>query len=85
MEPGARSSRRFGSSRSASSLRRVRTQMCRENFDCDLAPEPRILGAVHLAHPARPERRQDFVGAETGAGGERYPMRRTLYPVNAEI
>ena len=37
--------------------------------------EPRVLRLVDLAHPARARRREDLVGAEAGAGGERHRER----------
>jgi hypothetical protein len=36
-------------------------QLGREDLDGDLATEPRVAGAVDLAHSAGAERRQDFV------------------------
>ena len=41
-----------------------------QRLDRDVAPEPRVAGAIHLAHAARAERRDDLVGAEAGAGGQ---------------
>ena len=46
----------------------------RENLDGDVAPEARVPGAVDLAHPSGAERRQDLVGAETGARREAHPV-----------
>jgi hypothetical protein len=43
-----------------------------EDLDRDLAARPRVTSAEHLTHPARSEGRDDVVGAETGAGGERH-------------
>ena len=43
----------------------------RQDLDRDLAPEPRVARAVHLAHAAGAERRDDLVGAEARAGGVR--------------
>jgi hypothetical protein len=40
----------------------------RQHLHCDLAAEPRVLGAVDLAHAARAERGDDLVGTEAGAG-----------------
>ena len=39
-------------------------------LDRHLALQPRIFRAIHLAHAAGAEERDDLVGAETGAGGE---------------
>jgi hypothetical protein len=38
--------------------------MMGQNFDCDAAIEAGVAGAVHLAHPARPERRHNLVWAK---------------------
>ena len=38
-----------------------------DHLDRDVAPEPRVPGAVNLAHPSRPERGQKFVWTETAA------------------
>jgi hypothetical protein len=43
----------------------------RKNLDGHVSVEPRVGGAIHLAHPARAERRDDGLGAEMGAGSER--------------
>ena len=40
----------------------------RENLDRDRAIEPRVARLVDLAHAARAERREDFVGAEAVPG-----------------
>lgn len=33
-----------------------------EDLDRDLAPEPRIFGAIYFAHAARADRRDNLVG-----------------------
>ena len=45
----------------------------RQHLDRNLAIELRIAGAINLAHSARSERAEDFVGAEfvTGSEGHR--------------
>ena len=45
----------------------LRVGRCRlgEDLDGDFSPEPRVPGAVDLAHAAGPERPADLVGAET--------------------
>jgi hypothetical protein len=43
-----------------------------QHLECDLAMEPRVARAIHLAHAARAERRDDFVGPELVAGGQRH-------------
>ena len=40
------------------------------DFDGDFAAEARVVGAVDLAHPARAEIGQDFVGTEAGSRGQ---------------
>ena len=42
----------------------------RKDLQGDVATELRVLRAIHLAHPPAAEQRQDFVGAEPGAGGQ---------------
>src|SRR5215469_8507943 len=42
-------------------------KMSRQNLDRYSAVEPRVAGAVDLAHPARSERSNDFVRPEFGA------------------
>ena len=44
-----------------------------QRLDGDVAAEARVARAIDLAHAARAERRDDFVGAESGAGGEWHP------------
>jgi hypothetical protein len=44
----------------------------RQDLDRYIALELRVSRPVHLTHPACPERRQDFVGAEAGAGEQRH-------------
>ena len=41
-----------------------------QHLDRDLAPEARVLGAVHLAHSPGADLAEDFVGTELRAGGE---------------
>jgi len=41
-----------------------------QHLDGDFAPQPRILRAIDLPHPARAKRRDDLVGTQTTAGGE---------------
>ena len=42
----------------------------REDLDRDVPVELPVPRPVDLAHPARAERREDLVGAETGPGGD---------------
>jgi len=51
----------------ASQSLRVGDELRRQHLDRHLAPEPRVAGAVHLAHPARTDRGEDLVGAEARA------------------
>src|SRR5207302_9232032 len=51
---------------------RVLRKRRRQHLDRHLAPEARIARAIHLAHPTGAEGRQDLVGAEARAGGERH-------------
>ena len=45
----------------------------RRNLDCHDPVETRVLGPIHLSHPAGTQRADDFVGAEasTGSKGQR--------------
>ena len=43
-----------------------------KNLDRDVAPEPRVAGAIDLAHPAGAEQRKDFVGTEMDTGCQRH-------------
>jgi hypothetical protein len=47
----------------------------RQNLDRDLTIKPWIAGAIHLAHPASANQRDDFVWTERRAWLERH-----LYP-----
>ena len=38
-----------------------------QDFESDLAAQPRVVGAIDLAHPARAERRLDLVGTDSCA------------------
>ena len=49
---------------------RVGRQRREQHLDGDRSVEPRVAGLVDLAHTAGAERGDDFVDAETGAGGE---------------
>ena len=50
----------------------VGREMLGQDLEGDGAVEPRVLRAVDLAHPARPEGGQDLVGPELGARFERH-------------
>jgi hypothetical protein len=49
---------------------RVRREVRRQHLDRDITPEPGVGGAVHLAHAAGAERRDDLVVPEAGPRGE---------------
>src|SRR5687767_11419860 len=42
----------------------------RQNLDGDVAIEPRIAGAIDLAHATRAKRAENFVATEPAAGGQ---------------
>ena len=48
----------------------VGTQPGRQDFDRDVATEPRVARPIDLPHPARANERDDLVGAESNAGRE---------------
>ena len=48
---------------------RISGQKREQDLDRDRAVEPRVTGLVNLAHATRAEHGNDFVDAETGAGG----------------
>ena len=39
-----------------------------ENLDCDISIEPRVPGAIHLAHATDAEKRDNLVRAEASSG-----------------
>src|SRR5438552_3841031 len=43
-----------------------------ENLQRDVAPELRVMRAIHLAHAARAKERDDFVSAESGPDSDRH-------------
>ena len=53
----------------AQTLARVRVsrQLAWQELDRDLTIEPRVAGAIDLAHAAGPDRRDDLVRAEAAA------------------
>jgi hypothetical protein len=46
---------------------RVFGETARQHLDRHVACEPRVAGAVDLAHAAGPERAEDLIGAQTGS------------------
>ena len=52
--------------------RSLRRKSLRQNFYGYVAMEPRVVGAIHLAHPTRANRRENLVGSQTSPGGERH-------------
>ena len=55
-------------------------ELFRQDLHGDVASEARVLGPIHLPHPSSPERREDLVGTETGAGGNCHEWRMRFYP-----
>ena len=55
-----------------SASRRDLSQKFWQDFDGDLAPEPTIACAIHLAHAACTDGGDDFIRPETNAGSERH-------------
>src|SRR5262245_20857511 len=59
-----------------------------QDLDRHIAIEPRIAGAIHLAHAAGPERADDLVLTEAGAGRQRhdrYSMRSARRDVPSQL
>ena len=52
----------------------------RKDLDRDVALKPLVARAINLSHSSRPEWREDLVGAETGAGGQRHGSLTRFYP-----
>ena len=48
------------------------TELLRRDFDGHIAPQPRIVRAIHFPHPARADERADLVGAELVASRKRH-------------
>jgi hypothetical protein len=65
--------RGYGHRLAAQTLARVRVdrQLARQQLDGDLTIEPRIAGAIDLAHAAGPEGGHNLVAAESHAGRKR--------------
>ncbi len=55
---------------------RIRRKLRGQNLDGNAALQPRITRTVHLAHSARTQRREDFVGPEFGARSKRHTWPR---------
>src|SRR3989442_6299022 len=62
----------------------VLTRRGRQHLDRDLAVQPRVAGAIDLAHSPRTERGDDLVGAEAGAGEEPHPRNLPTVPAGAQ-
>ena len=54
---------------------RIRRQRLRQHLDRHLARQTRVPRPVHLPHPARAERREDLVGSQASACGQRHVER----------
>jgi hypothetical protein len=52
----------------------------RQDLQRDVAIELRVTRAIHLAHPARTNRRKYFVRAEAGAEGNSHGSYRIIRP-----
>jgi hypothetical protein len=57
-----------------------RRPLGRDELHGDGAAEAGVVGAVHLAHPARADQVLDLVGAELGFGGEGHRLTSTVIP-----
>jgi hypothetical protein len=64
---------------------RVREVLGGKDLDRHLAPQPRVAGAVDLAHPPGPEGLEDLVGAEASSGRKRHAatLSRVVRPARA--
>jgi hypothetical protein len=49
----------------------IRDLVLRDDFDGNATVQSRVAGAVHLAHPARADLGNDFIGTDTTAWRER--------------
>src|ERR1700686_1306033 len=60
----------------------IPAQLLGQDFERDLAPEPRIEGPIDLTHSASAEGRENFVGAKSVADCERHAFERSYrnYP-----
>ena len=65
---------RFGFSLEPGQPVRILRECRRQYLDGDLAPEARVPCAVDLAHAARPDRADDFVGTDVTAAKERHEL-----------
>src|SRR5262252_620057 len=54
--------------------------MCRENFNGNAAIKPSVARSIHLAHATRANRRNDLMGTESGARGERHVCHIIAFP-----
>jgi hypothetical protein len=52
---------------------RIGSERRRQDLDGDGAIEPRVTGAIDLAHAARAEGRNDLIGAQAATGLETHP------------
>jgi hypothetical protein len=53
------------------SARGIRRKFWRKNLDSDCALQASVASAIHLAHAAGPERRQNLIRPEFGTNSER--------------
>lgn len=61
---------RLGFPREPDQSVRISRKEIGQHFEGDVTIELAIPGPLHLAHPAGPEGREDFVRAEAGADGQ---------------
>ena len=64
---------------------RVGGRLRRQQLDRYLTIERGVVGAVHLAHAARADRREDLVAAETRAWCERQQRQRSNSSANGVV
>ena len=69
---------------------RFRQDQLRQNFDGYIALQPGVARAVHFAHAARPNRREDFILTESSARGQghgcgNYSSRAKLFCIETKL
>lgn len=50
----------------------IARQRRRQHLQRDIAPKPRVMGVIHLAHPAGANSCDDFIGTEAGVGRQEH-------------
>jgi hypothetical protein len=69
--------RTWAFSRKAGQAIRIERERVRQHLQRDVTIQLAVSGAIHLAHTARAEGRDDFVGAEATSGGQGHGRRLT--------